>query len=215
MARKKRTPKKPNPHKPYIKGFWKLFSLGVFTVFGVFLLASIGALGEMPDFRQLENPETNLATQILSSDNQVLGKFYFKDNRTPIQFDELPQNMIDALIATEDERYYDHSGIDLRGTLRAVVFLGERGGASTISQQLARQLFVGVRSRNMFQAVSQKIKEWVIAIRLERQYTKEEIIMMYLNIYDFGYNADGIRSAASIFLIKNRKNWTSKSRRFL
>ena len=139
MARKKRTPKKPNPHKPYIKGFWKLFSLGVFTVFGVFLLASIGALGEMPDFRQLENPETNLATQILSSDNQVLGKFYFKDNRTPIQFDELPQNMIDALIATEDERYYDHSGIDLRGTLRAVVFLGERGGASTISQQLARQ----------------------------------------------------------------------------
>ena len=202
MARKKRTPKKPNPHKPYIKGFWKLFSLGVFTVFGVFLLASIGALGEMPDFRQLENPETNLATQILSSDNQVLGKFYFKDNRTPIQFDELPQNMIDALIATEDERYYDHSGIDLRGTLRAVVFLGERGGASTISQQLARQLFVGVRSRNMFQAVSQKIKEWVIAIRLERQYTKEEIIMMYLNIYDFGYNADGIRSAASIFFNK-------------
>ncbi|MDG1760945.1 MAG: transglycosylase domain-containing protein [Flavobacteriaceae bacterium] len=205
MARKKSTTKKTNSHKPYIKGFWKLFSLGVVTVFGVFLLASIGALGEMPDFRQLENPETNLATQILSSDNQVLGKFYFKDNRTPIQYDELPQNMIDALIATEDERYYDHSGIDLRGTIRAVVFLGKKGGASTISQQLARQLFVGVRSRNMLQAVSQKIKEWVIAIRLERQYTKEEIIMMYLNIYDFGYNADGIRSAASIFFNKEPK----------
>lgn len=205
MAKKKSITKKTT-HKPFIKWFWRLFALGVISIFGIFFLASIGGLGEMPDFRQLENPETNLATQILSADNKVLGKFYFKDNRTPIQYRELPQNMIDALIATEDERYYDHSGIDLKGTVRAVVFLGKRGGASTISQQLARQLFVGVRSRNIVQAVVQKIKEWVIAIRLERQYTKEEIIIMYLNIYDFGYNADGIRSAASIFFNKEPKD---------
>lgn len=205
MAKKKSLTKKTT-HKPFIKWFWRLFALGVISIFGIFFLASIGGLGEMPDFRQLENPETNLATQILSADNKVLGKFYFKDNRTPIQYRELPQNMIDALIATEDERYYDHSGIDLKGTVRAVVFLGKRGGASTISQQLARQLFVGVRSRNIVQAVVQKIKEWVIAIRLERQYTKEEIIIMYLNIYDFGYNADGIRSAASIFFNKEPKD---------
>ena len=156
----------------------------------------------MPDFRQLENPKTNLATQIISSDNKVLGKFHFGENRIPIQFEDLPKNLVDALISTEDERFYSHSGIDFKATLRAIVFLGKRGGASTISQQLARQLFVGVRSKNIFEALSQKFKEYVIAVRLERQYTKHEIISMYLNIYDFGYNGDGIKSASNIYFDK-------------
>ena len=153
----------------------------------------------MPDLQQLENPKTNLATQIISSDGVVLGKFYFNDNRTPISFDALPNNLVNALIATEDERFFSHSGIDLKGTLRALFYLGKKGGASTISQQLARQLFVGVRSRNKAQAVLQKFKEWVLAVQLERNYTKKEIIAMYLNVYDFGYSADGIQSAAKIY----------------
>ncbi len=106
---------------------------------------------------------------------------------------------MDALIATEDERFYEHSGIDWWGTLRALVYLGKKGGASTITQQLARQLFVGVRSRNIQEAIQQKVKEWVLSVQLEKRYTKNEIIAMYLNIYDFGYNADGVRSAAKIF----------------
>jgi penicillin-binding protein 1A len=157
----------------------------------------------MPDFRQLENPKTNFASEIISSDNQILGKYYFNDNRTPVNYDEINKETVDALIATEDERFYSHPGIDLKATLRAIVFLNTRGGASTISQQLARQLFVGVRSRNIIQAVGQKIKEWVIAIELEKQYTKEEIITMYLNIYDFGYYGDGIKSASNIYFSKD------------
>ncbi len=186
----------------YIRWFWMIFSGGILAVILLFLLASWGALGEMPDHTRLENPRTNLATEIISSDGVTLGKFYFNDNRTPVGYSELPKHLVDALIATEDARYYDHSGIDARGTLRAFFFLGKRGGASTISQQLARQLFVGVRSKNKLEAGLQKIKEWVIAIRLERQYTKEEIIAMYFNIYDFGNNADGIRSAARIYFGK-------------
>lgn len=186
----------------FIKWFWILFGSGVLVVIFIFLLASWGAFGEMPTFERLENPETNLATEFISSDGQTLGKLYLDDNRTWVDYDTLPQNLVDALVATEDARYYRHSGIDARGTLRAILFLGTKGGASTISQQLSRQLFVGVRSRNLMEAVTQKIKEWVIATRLERNYTKEEIIAMYLNIYDFGYAADGIRSASRIYFGK-------------
>ena len=175
-------------------------------MYSVFYLASIGKFGEMPDFRQLENPKTNFASEIISSDNQILGKYYFNDNRTPVNYDEINQETVDALIATEDERFYSHPGIYLKATLRAIIFLNTRGGASTISQQLARQLFVGVRSRNIIQAVGQKIKEWVIAIELEKQYTKEEIITMYLNIYDFGYYGDGIKSASNIYFSKDPIN---------
>ena len=182
--------------------FWLLFSVGVISMYGLFYLASIGKFGEMPDFRQLENPKTNFASEIISSDNEVLGKYYFNDNRTPIKYEDINTKTIEALIATEDERFYSHPGIDLKATLRAIVFLNTRGGASTISQQLARQLFVGVRSRNIIQAVGQKIKEWVIAVELEKQYTKEEIITMYLNIYDFGYYGDGIKSASNIYFSK-------------
>ena len=182
--------------------FWFIFSLGIVTMYGVFYLASIGKFGEMPDFRQLENPKTNFASEIISSDNQILGKYYFNDNRTPVDYDEINVETVNALIATEDERFYSHPGIDLKATVRAIVFLNTRGGASTISQQLARQLFVGVRSRNILQAIGQKIKEWVIAVELEKQYTKEEIITMYLNIYDFGYYGDGIKSASNIYFSK-------------
>ena len=171
-------------------------------MYGLFYLASIGKFGEMPDFRQLENPKTNFASEIISSDNQILGKYYFNDNRTPVDYDEINIETVNALIATEDERFYSHPGIDLKATVRAIVFLNTRGGASTISQQLARQLFVGVRSRNILQAIGQKIKEWVIAVELEKQYTKEEIITMYLNIYDFGYYGDGIKSASNIYFSK-------------
>ena len=202
-TKKKKTTKKKkkggNPFKVALRFFWSVFALGVLSVITIFSSAALGLLGQMPELKQLENPKTNLATQILSSDGVVLGKFYFNDNRTPIAFDALPKNLVNALIATEDERFFSHSGIDLKGTLRALAYLGKKGGASTISQQLARQLFVGVRSRNKVEAVLQKFKEWVMAVQLERRYTKKEIIAMYLNIYDFGYSADGVQSAAKIY----------------
>ncbi|MGY8967113.1 MAG: penicillin-binding protein 1A [Flavobacteriales bacterium] len=202
-TKKKKTTKKKkkggNPFKVALRFFWAVFALGILSVITLFSSAALGLLGQMPELKQLENPKTNLATQILSSDGVVLGKFYFNDNRTPIAFDALPKNLVNALIATEDERFFSHSGIDLKGTLRALAYMGKKGGASTISQQLARQLFVGVRSRNKVEAVLQKFKEWVLAVQLERRYTKKEIIAMYLNIYDFGYSADGVQSAAKIY----------------
>ncbi|MBT8298031.1 MAG: penicillin-binding protein [Maribacter sp.] len=187
----------------FIKWFWILFATGVLAGAMLFLFASWGVFGEMPLFEHLENPQTNLATEIFSSDGKTLGKFYLDDNRTPVKFDDLPENLVNALIATEDARFYDHSGIDAIGTLRAIAYLGKKGGASTISQQLARQLFIGAREKEKkTQAILQKAKEWVLATRLETQYTKEEIIAMYLNIYDFGYAADGIRSASKIYFGK-------------
>lgn len=189
----------------YVRWFWMIFAGGFLFVVLLFLLASWGVFGEMPDIDDLQNPKTNLATEIISSDNKLIAKFYLDDNRTPVEYSELPKNLVDALIATEDARFHEHSGIDAFGTLRAFTFLGTRGGASTISQQLARQLFVGIASQNKFERMTQKIKEWVIATRLERQYTKEEIIAMYFNIYDFGNNADGIRSAANIYFGKDPK----------
>jgi penicillin-binding protein 1A len=199
---KKKTKRAREGYKRPLRFLWGFFILGILTVFLLFGGAALGLYGPMPDLQQLENPKTNLASQIISSDGAVLGKYYFDDNRTPIGFDEIPTNMVEALIATEDERFYEHSGIDWRGTLRAFVFLGKRGGASTISQQLARQIFVGVRSRNKIKTILQKAQEWVIAVQLEQRYTKKEILAMYLNKYDFGYQADGIRSAAKIFFNK-------------
>jgi penicillin-binding protein 1A len=190
----------------YIRWFWKLFIGGILFIVLIFLLASFGLFGEMPDHTVLENPKTNLATEIISSDDKTLGKFYLNDNRTPVDYSELPQNLVDALIATEDARFRDHSGIDARGTLRAIFKLGSGGGASTISQQLAKNLFHGEGSKNIIERVLQKAKEWIIAIRLERQYTKDEIIAMYLNIVDFNNNADGIRSAARIYFGKEPKD---------
>jgi penicillin-binding protein 1A len=200
MAKRKKT--KKEPYKIYIKWMWRLFFMGIVGLFLLFGGAALEWYGPMPDLQQLENPRTNLATQIISSDGEFLGKYYLDDNRTPITYEELPQNMVQALIATEDERFYEHAGIDWRGTLRAFAYLGKRGGASTITQQLARQIFVGVRSRNKIKAVLQKAQEWVIAVQLEQRYTKNEILSLYLNKYDFGYQADGVRSAAKIFFNK-------------
>ena len=198
---KKRQKKQQQNFFPFIKWFWILFGAGVFSVVLIFLLASWGAFGEMPTFERLENPSTNLATEFISSDGETLGKLYLNDNRTPVTYEGLPQNLVNALVATEDARYFDHSGIDARGTLRAVAYLGTKGGASTITQQLSKLLFTEKPSGGV-ERIIQKIKEWVIAIRLERQYTKEEIIAMYLNQYDFINNADGIRSAARIYFGK-------------
>ena len=208
MAKKKTAQSKSETldFSKHVRWFWMAFTVGILAIILLFLLASWGALGDMPDYTRLENPETNLATEIISSDDITLGKFYFDDNRTPVGFGDLPKNLVDALVATEDTRYYEHSGIDGRGTLRAFFFLGNKGGASTISQQLSRQLFVGVASRSTISRLTQKIKEWVIAIRLERQYTKQEIIAMYFNIYDFGNNGDGIRSASRIYFNKEPKD---------
>ena len=195
--------KKPS-YKKYIKIFWGIYAAGLLLIISLFLLASWGFFGEMPTFEELENPETNLATEVISSDGKTIGK-YFKENRTPVKYEDLPENLVKALVSTEDERYYSHAGIDARGTIRAAIYLGEKGGASTITQQLAKLLFTKIRSDNKVERVLQKFKEWVIAIRLERQYTKKEIIAMYLNKFDFLYQAVGIRSASRIYFNKEPK----------
>src|SRR5690606_13109039 len=204
-SKPRKDPKKPNGFRQYIVWFWSLFAFGILLAMLLFLLAGWGVFGPMPTFDELENPETNLATEIFASDAETLGKYY-SENRTPVKFDDLPTHLVEALVATEDERYYTHSGIDARGTLRAVVYMGKRGGASTITQQLAKLLFTDEVANNTFARVLQKVKEWVIATRLERQYTKEEIITMYLNKYDFIYQAVGIRSAAKIYFGKEPKD---------
>ena len=191
----------------YVKGFWKIIGIGFLCIVLFFLLASWGVFGKMPSFDQLENPNSNVATEIISSDGQTIGKFYLQ-NRTPVKYAELPKHLVDALISTEDERFYDHSGIDGRGTLRAVVSLGTSGGASTLTQQLAKNLFHGEGSKNLLYRIIQKGKEWIIATRLERQYTKEEIIAMYLNTVDFVNNAVGIRSATKTYFGKEPKDLT-------
>ncbi|QOD60017.1 transglycosylase domain-containing protein [Polaribacter haliotis] len=189
--------------KKYIKWFWGIVLGGFGFLILLFLFASWGWLGALPTFEDLENPETNLATEVISIDGKTIGK-YATENRTPIHYNELPQNLVNSLVATEDERFYEHSGIDFRGTARAVLKPGS-GGASTITQQLARMLFTGEKSRNKIVRVFQKVKEWVVATKLERQYTKKEIIAMYLNKYDFLNQAVGIRSAARIYFGKEPK----------
>jgi len=160
--------------------------------------------GELPTFDQLENPQSNLATEIISSDGKVLGKYFF-ENRSQTKYSELPENLINALIATEDIRFRSHSGIDIRSLLRAVVgaiFKKENsGGASTISQQLAKMLFTKKPSSGI-ERVVQKLKEWVISARLEKHYTKDEIITMYLNRFDWVNNAVGIKSASRVYFNK-------------
>lgn len=202
MAKKKASAKdKKRSLGRHIRTFWKIFAGFILLIVLMFLMASWGVFGSLPDETSLENPEKNLATEIISSDGKTIGKFY-KENRTPVPYDSLPDHLINALIATEDVRFYDHSGIDGRGTLRAIAFLGSRGGASTISQQLAKLFFTEQVSRNKFQRGLQKVKEWIIATRLERRYTKEEIITMYFNEYDFVNQAVGIESAAYIYFDK-------------
>ncbi len=189
----------------YKNKFWKIFGYTLAGIFAFFILASWGVFGTMPSFEDLENPDSNLATEIISSDGVVIGK-YFKENRSQLKYSDLPKNLVQALIATEDARFYEHSGIDGRGTLRAIFSLGTSGGASTLTQQLAKQLFHGEGSRFLPFRIVQKVKEWIIAIRLERQYTKNEIIAMYCNVYDFGNYSVGVNSAAKTYFSKAPKD---------
>ena len=200
MAKKKET-----NFKKYIKRFWIIVLGGFTSILLVFLFASWGIFGELPTFEELENPEKNLATEVISSDGVTLGKYAFK-NRTPVGFSDLPENLVNALIATEDERFYEHSGIDFRGLARAIVKLGKGGGASTITQQLAKNLFNKGGSSSTLKRLTQKVKEWIVATKLERQYTKNEIVAMYLNTQGFLFNAIGIRSASRIYFGKEPKD---------
>ena len=179
--------------------FWAIFLTPFLSLTIVFIMAGNGALGYMPDFATLENPKIDLATQIISEDGKILGNFYFQNqNRTYIEFERLPRHLVNALIATEDLRFYNHSGIDFKGTMRAFIFLGKRGGGSTITQQLAKLLF-HEQPETLLERIEQKIKEYIIAVRLEKSYTKEELITMYVNQIDFLHNAVGINSAANVY----------------
>ncbi|TCN61294.1 penicillin-binding protein [Flavobacterium circumlabens] len=191
----------------YKNKFWRIFAYTLLGVLAFFLFASWGLFGSMPSFEDLENPDSNLATEIISSDGVVIGK-YFKTNRSQLKYSDLPKSLVEALVATEDARFYEHSGIDGRGTLRAVFTLGTNGGASTLTQQLAKQLFHGEGSKFLPFRIVQKIKEWIIAIRLERQYTKNEILAMYCNVYDFGNYSVGVSSAAQTYFSKDPKDLT-------
>ncbi len=200
--------KNNNPNKDinyYKKKFWQIFFYGLGGTILFFILASWGIFGSMPSFEDLENPDSNLATEVISTDGVTIGKFY-NENRTSIKYSDLPKHLVDALIATEDERFYEHSGIDGRGTMRAVLSVGTSGGASTLTQQLAKLLFHGEGSKFLPFRIVQKVKEWIIAIRLERQYTKNEIIAMYLNKADFVNTAVGIRSAARVYFNKEPRD---------
>ena len=198
MAKKKTT-----SFKKYLKWFWGIILGGFTLVLVLFLYTAWDPFDTLPSFEELENPQTNLATEVISIDGRTIGK-YAKENRTPIKFKELSTNLVNALVATEDERFYEHSGIDFKGTARAVLKPGS-GGASTITQQLAKMLFTGRASKNIFKRLLQKAKEWVVATKLEKQYTKNEIIAMYLNKYDFLNQAVGIRSASRIYFGKEPK----------
>ena len=187
--------------------FWKIFFYCLGGILLFFLFASWGLFGSMPSFEDLENPDSNLATEIISADGVILGK-YFEKNRSQLKYSDLPKNLVDALVATEDVRFYEHSGIDGRRTLRAAFSLGTSGGASTLTQQLAKQLFHGEGSKFLPFRIVQKMKEWIIAIRLERQYTKNEIIAMYCNVYDFGNYSVGVSSAAQTYFSKAPKDLT-------
>lgn len=185
------------------KNLWKLFGALVFSIFAFFFFVRIGLFGKLPSFEEIENPNSNLATEIYSADTVLIGK-YFVDNRSNVAYEDLPPYLVKALVANEDERFYEHSGIDLFGTLRAIVKLGKGGGGSTITQQLAKNMFHN-RAKNIVQRIMQKAKEYVISIMLERRYTKEEIIAMYFNTFDFVNNAVGIESASRIYFNKKPK----------
>tara|TARA_B100001250_G_scaffold259548_1_gene223504 strand:+ start:10494 stop:12635 length:2142 start_codon:yes stop_codon:yes gene_type:complete len=164
-------------------------------------LASSGSWGDLPNFQELENPKTNLATEVFSSDNKILGK-YFYENRTHVEYDNLSPYLINALIATEDERFFNHSGVDFIALIRVLKGLitgnANLGGGSTITQQLAK-MFFSKKPSSKIERVKQKFKEWIIAVRIERQYSKQEIIAMYLNRFDFLNLAVGIKSASKIY----------------
>jgi penicillin-binding protein 1A len=175
---------------------------------GLFVaMVTWGWFGELPPLEELENPKTYLASEIYAEDGVLLGKYYLQ-NRSNAAFAEISPNVLNALIATEDIRFYDHPGIDFRGASSIFFYalIGKKRGASTITQQLAKNLFPRKRFDNPFNKATTKLKEWVTAVRIEERYTKEEIITMYLNTVEFGGNAFGIRSAAKTFFGKKPKD---------
>jgi penicillin-binding protein 1A len=194
--------------KKHIIRFWLLYASSL-VVFGLFFLfISLGWLGYMPSLEELENPRSNLASEIYSADQQLLGKFYI-ENRSNIHYSELSPNLVNALIATEDIRFEKHSGVDFMAFFR--VFYGvmtgdSKGGGSTITQQLAKNLFPRKNNPSFITTVFSKFKEWVVAIKLERNYTKEEILAMYFNTVDFGNMAFGIKSASMTYFNKEPKD---------
>src|SRR5690554_1763014 len=190
-----------------VRVIWKLFGAMIVLTVLFFTLLSTGAVGYLPDIEQLENPIDRYASQVIASDNELLFTYSLSDdNRIMVDYSDLSPHLINALVSTEDIRYYEHSGIDIIGLGRAIfktIILRreESGGGSTITQQLAKLLY-SPRANNKIQRVFQKPVEWVIAAKLERHYTKEEIINLYLNKYDFNYNAVGIESATRTYFGK-------------
>ncbi|MBR9919902.1 MAG: peptidoglycan glycosyltransferase [Bacteroidetes bacterium] len=192
-------------YKKIVRYMW--IALGAALVGGI-LVFLILSFSDLPDTQELENPRSELATEIYASNGDVLGRFYI-ENRVPVSFNELSPELVNALIATEDERYYKHAGIDLEALGRVLVKTAilrkkDSGGGSTITQQLAKLLFTKQPSSNFVKRVIQKLKEWIIAVRLERKYTKEEIIAMYLNKFDFLYEGDGIKAASENYFGKEQ-----------
>ncbi|MBT2621636.1 transglycosylase domain-containing protein [Chryseobacterium sp. ISL-6] len=200
-------PKKNTSWKKWAKFIWLGLIVVVLGISGLFFAVSQGFLGEMPDVEELENPDIYVASQIYSSDGVLLGKFE-KEKTQPITYKDLPPFLVYALQAKEDERFKEHSGIDVQSIARAVAYGGKRGGGSTITQQLAKLLFTGGASQNKINRAFQKLKEWVVAVSLERRYTKEEIVTLYFNKFDFLYNANGIEMASKIYFNKTTSQLT-------
>lgn len=192
-------------------GFFLSIIAGIYGFFLLmFFFASLGWLGELPSIEEITNPKKVIATQVLSSDYEVLGK-YFLENRTELQYNELPKHLVDALIATEDYRFYDHSAIDLMGLQTAffrTFFLFKPSGASTITQQLAKNLFHNVQRKNTFTRILQKFKEWYIAVQIEKNFSKQEIIALYFNTVPFVHNSFGLKEATRTYFNKDVKDLT-------
>ena len=184
--------------KTFLKWFWGLFAAGVVVVVAVFWMITKGWLGYLPPLEELQNPKNKYASEVFSADMQSLGRYYRQANRVGVQYSDLSPELVEALIATEDARFYNHTGVDFKAFMRAVLKLGRAGGGSTLTQQLAKQIW-SPRANNIFERAMQKPIEWVIATKLERLYSKDEILLMYLNQFDFLYNAVGIKSAAQVY----------------
>ncbi len=202
MSKKKNVNKK-RTLRDFIKGFWIVFFAPIVFIFLLFFAINVGLLGPMPSFEELENTKSNLASEVYSADSVLLGTYYIH-NRTNINYEDLSPNVVNALLSAEDIRFHYHSGVDIRSVFRVffrTIIAGQRsaGGGSTISQQLAKNLFPRQQDPSTIEIIIIKLKEWVTAIKLERNYTKEELIAMYLNTVDFGSHAFGIKSAAQTY----------------
>ena len=184
--------------KKFLVYFWSLFAAGVVVVVVLFWMITKGWLGYLPPLEELQNPKNKYASEVFSADMQSLGRYYRQANRVGVQYSDLSPELVEALIATEDARFYNHTGVDFKAFMRAVLKLGRAGGGSTLTQQLAKQIW-SPQANNIFERAMQKPIEWVIATKLERLYSKDEILLMYLNQFDFLYNAVGIKSAAQVY----------------